>query len=485
MVEECRKRVGLSLRSEQLDLAECMLLGLDAASIAGTGWGKTLPFVLPLCVAVECPRSGPSESIAQQFYKMGISTVALNGTTCTPDLLRVILIVISAGNDLIVRVQEVARGKHSLIVTGPKLLVGEDSSIRALFKDPKFTRKILGFIVDKAHCISQWGGDFRPEYNDVTMPPPVFAKGLSTLQMEPTSTFTLNLGNDRPKISWEVRHMCAGKSDLEALAFLIPLAPEALTRLPKTMIFFDDILLPMKACRWFQERVPGVLRNRVKCYNARRGELAKQLVMHEFTHGQVDMVFAIEAAGMGCDIPDIAHVVQFMAPESLSVWFQRAGRAGRQPGLQARATLLIQRSVFQEMGKKKRQEGDPIVYKKEIESGLRAWVEVLPGRCHQDVADEYFDNPPRRIAMEGLAKATTGTSDGTKAAISNPKRKVQTAPLLASKRCRREGDNKENQPEWVAVDGMEAWVPITPAGAMQAPSAGTPKMPAHAQPLQP
>ena len=50
MVEECQKRVGLSPRSEQLDLAECMLLGLDAASIAGTGWGKTLPFVLPLFV---------------------------------------------------------------------------------------------------------------------------------------------------------------------------------------------------------------------------------------------------------------------------------------------------------------------------------------------------------------------------------------------------------------------------------------------------
>ena len=48
MSEECRKRTGLTPYAEQLDLAECMLLGLDATSIAGTGWGKTLPFVLPL-----------------------------------------------------------------------------------------------------------------------------------------------------------------------------------------------------------------------------------------------------------------------------------------------------------------------------------------------------------------------------------------------------------------------------------------------------
>ena len=48
MVEECRRRTEMTPYPEQLDLAECMLLGLDATCIAGTGWGKTLPFVLPL-----------------------------------------------------------------------------------------------------------------------------------------------------------------------------------------------------------------------------------------------------------------------------------------------------------------------------------------------------------------------------------------------------------------------------------------------------
>ncbi len=50
MAEECRRRTGLTPYAEQLDLAECMLLGLDATSIAGTGWGKTLTFLLPLFV---------------------------------------------------------------------------------------------------------------------------------------------------------------------------------------------------------------------------------------------------------------------------------------------------------------------------------------------------------------------------------------------------------------------------------------------------
>ena len=48
MTEECKRRTQLTPYAAQLDLAECMLLGLDATCIAGTGWGKTLPFVLPL-----------------------------------------------------------------------------------------------------------------------------------------------------------------------------------------------------------------------------------------------------------------------------------------------------------------------------------------------------------------------------------------------------------------------------------------------------
>ena len=51
LTEECIRRTGLTPYSQQLDLAECMLLGLDVTSIAGTGWGKTLPFALPLFVS--------------------------------------------------------------------------------------------------------------------------------------------------------------------------------------------------------------------------------------------------------------------------------------------------------------------------------------------------------------------------------------------------------------------------------------------------
>ncbi|TBU51096.1 hypothetical protein BD310DRAFT_835348 [Dichomitus squalens] len=121
--------------------------------------------------------------------------------------------------------------------------------------------------------------------------------------------------------------------------------------------------------------------------------------MSQFLKGDIDILLATEAAGMGCDIPDVAKVVQFKAPNSLSTWLQRAGRAGRSASIQARAVLLIQPSVFQEVGRSARKDGEAIVYKKTIEPGLRTWVEVPIEDCRRDVADEYFDNPPARKRM--------------------------------------------------------------------------------------
>ncbi|KAI0681656.1 P-loop containing nucleoside triphosphate hydrolase protein [Cerioporus squamosus] len=405
MIEQCRERADVTPYPEQLDLAECMLLGLDATSIASTGWGKTLTFVLPLfvpeskgkIVIIVSPLNALEADQAARFQKMGLEAIALNGETHTPEVLK-----------------KVAKGAYSVILVGPKLLTGEESALRDLLSQPQFNKKVLGLVINEAHCICQWGGDFRKEYSQLsivrallsalmsvfvtsaTMTPLVLSNTWKSVQIDPEKSFFLNLGNDRRNIAWHVEYMTAGKADLECLQLLIPEDAETLTCLPKTMVFFDNIFQSQKAHRWLLERLPARFRKRVKCYNARLGDLTKKVVMQGFRKGTVDILFATEAAGMGCDIPDIVRIVQYMTPESLGVWIQRAGRAGRSPDIWAVAILLVETSVFAEKGKKDRKEGDPITYVKTLEPGLRKYVDAPKETCRRDVVDKYFDNPPGR-----------------------------------------------------------------------------------------
>lgn len=85
-------------------------------------------------------------------------------------------------------------------------------------------------------------------------------------------------------------------------------------------------------------------------------------------------------------------VVQWLVPNSLSIWYQRAGRAGRGTEKMTKAILLVQPSVFKEKNRGKRSEDSPADYVKTISKPLRDWVST--DNCRGEVADKFFDNPP-------------------------------------------------------------------------------------------
>ncbi len=113
----------------------------------------------------------------------------------------------------------------------------------------------------------------------------------------------------------------------------------------------------------------------------------------------------------GADIPDIEQVVQFGVPSSLSVWTQRSGRAGRSAHINARAILLVEKSMFERTKKRKGKKvpapedpDDPAAavseddpeheWRKKVEDALRKWIETT--ECRRDVSDKYFNNPAER-----------------------------------------------------------------------------------------
>ena len=119
----------------------------------------------------------------------------------------------------------------------------------------------------------------------------------------------------------------------------------------------------------------------------------------------------------GTDIPDIEQVIQFGVPISLAVWTQCAGCAGQSPQIQAKAILLVEKSMFKfqkHFQRGEKDKPDPLPkpkndssdeesdyneteekeWVKKVEEGMRNWIESKD--CCRDVSDEYFGNPPCR-----------------------------------------------------------------------------------------
>ena len=342
--------------------------------------------------------------------------------------------------------QELEGGKYQVVLSSPEMCL-KHSDFRKLLSSIKFSQMICSIIVDEAHCITQWGPQFRLEYADLgdirafaphapvlitsaTLTPSSLDHARKIMQVDPSSSYHLMLGIDRPNIAWSVRHMARGK-DFESLQFIIPppesssSGPDVRRHLIPTMVFFDDISLAMSSMVYLRGFLPPMQHHEIAVYNSRHTPRAKKRVMKLFRSQKIKILLTTEAAGMvslrnlqfsisyhfptkGCDIPHVERVVQFTIPKSLDMWLQRGGRGGCDNSIHAEAILLVQPSVFQEVSNKKgktlesQEDGanDSPHYRKEIHDGLRQWIEAI--ECRRDVVDEYYDSGVPRSGAPNL-----------------------------------------------------------------------------------
>ncbi|KAJ6451326.1 P-loop containing nucleoside triphosphate hydrolase protein [Mycena sanguinolenta] len=252
---------------------------------------------------------------------------------------------------------EIVSGEHQIVLISPEMALSR-RFIREVLRNPEFGRRVLSVVVDEAHVVSHWGASFRKKYGTLgiiraflprgtpivafsaTLPARIRTDVLSKLQF---SRNYLSIGNDRPNVSLIVRaiqHPLNSYADLDFVAHGI--------KEKKGFIYADNIATGVEIQDHVEELLPPELRGKglIRPYNAALSKEYRREAMRLFKSGEIRILICTDAAGMGCNIPDIDFVVQWKLPGSVSVFVQRAGRVARGPGRSGPAVLLVEPTAY-------------------------------------------------------------------------------------------------------------------------------------------
>jgi len=324
-------RFGLEqFRPGQREVIENVLQGRDVLCVMPTGGGKSLCYQLPAVVLpgltlVVSPLIALMKDQVDALIQRGIRATLIN-STLDPSEQRA-------------RIMEVEAGLYDLVYVAPER-----------FRSGRFVEVMARvrpalLAVDEAHCISEWGHDFRPDYAKIGLarkrlgsPPCIALTATATdivrrdiadqLDLRDPAIFVT--GFDRPNLTYAAEN---ARRETDKLAVLA----RTLEECPGPAIVYAS---SRARCESVAEHLRRELRRDAVVYHAGLTREERHDAQERFMHGGAEVVVATNAFGMGVDKPDIRSVVHYNMPGTLEAYYQEAGRAGRD-GAPARCVLLF------------------------------------------------------------------------------------------------------------------------------------------------
>jgi RecQ family ATP-dependent DNA helicase len=329
--------LGLStFRPGQREAVQAALDGRDALVVMPTGGGKSLCYQLP--------------ALAGDDLTVVVSPlIALMRDQCArlTDLGHPAVMLASGGDGESNRaaLEAVRDGRAAVCFAAPERFAS--SAFRAALS----RRAVALFVVDEAHCVSEWGHDFRPDYlrlasviGELGHPPVMACTATATPKVAEEIVARLGLrdparvrsGFDRPNLSFDVLPFDGEGSVARKRATLV--AGLAMAENRPAVVYCGTRKSTEEVAALLAAEGRGVL-----AYHAGMSADVRSRHQDAFMHGEADVVVATNAFGMGVDKADVRSVWHWALPSSLEAYYQEAGRAGRD-GLPGRAVLLASRS---------------------------------------------------------------------------------------------------------------------------------------------
>jgi ATP-dependent DNA helicase RecQ len=321
-----------AFKAPQEDIIRSVLAGKDTFVIMPTGGGKSLCYQLPALISKGC-----AIVVSPLIALMKNQVDLMRGYSSRDNIAHFLNSTLNKGQQKTVK-EDLVSGKTKMLYVAPETLTREDNV--DFFKD----LDISFFAVDEAHCISEWGHDFRPEYrrlreimDQINKEVPVIAL-TATATPKVQSDIVKNLGLrdpeifissfNRPNLVYEVQPKIKKELAVKNIVKFIS------QNMGKSGIIYT---LNRKTT---EELAEMLMANGIKAvaYHAGLDAKLRAKRQDQFLNEDVQVIVATIAFGMGIDKPDVRFVIHYNIPKSIENYYQETGRAGRD-GMEGKCIL--------------------------------------------------------------------------------------------------------------------------------------------------